>query len=116
MIRELITDDEVRRSFEVMRELRTHLPGPDQYVRQEEDGVVKAAAGFRIVEMLFQGRHLYVDDLVTAEAERAKGHASALIDWMAELATREGCATLELSSSIQACSASAPTRSTSRRE
>jgi hypothetical protein len=86
MIRELLTDDDVRRSFDVMHELRAHLPGPDEYARRvarqralgyrlvvvEEDGAIKAAAGFCIVELLFQGRHLYVDDLVTAEHRNDK--------------------------------------------
>jgi hypothetical protein len=31
MIRELLTDDDARRSFDVMQELRAHLLGPDEY-------------------------------------------------------------------------------------
>ena len=78
MIREITTDEDVRRSFQVMRQLRPHLE-EDEYVRRvreqralgyriavvEEDGEVRAAAGFRILDMLVQGRHLYVADLVT---------------------------------------------------
>lgn len=115
MIRELLTDTDVRRSFDVMHELRPHLTTPDEYVERvarqraggyrligvEEDGAVKAVAGFRIVEMLFQGTHLYVDDLVTAETERTKGHAAALMDWMIDLGTRESCTSLELDSGVQ---------------
>ena len=114
MIRELHTDDEVRRSFAVMHELRPHLT-EDEYVARvksqrpngyrlavvEEDGVVRAAAGFRIIEMLVQGRHLYVDDLVTDETRRSMGHGGLLFDWLMDEAKRQGCATLELDSGVQ---------------
>lgn len=114
MIRELHTDDEVRRSFTVMRQLRPHLT-EDEYVARvraqredgyrvvvvEEDGGVRAAAGFRIIEMLVQGRHLYVDDLVTDETRRSMGHGGLLFDWLMAEAKRQGCATLELDSGVQ---------------
>ena len=114
MIRELQTDDEVRRSFGVMRQLRPHLT-EDEYVARvrsqreagyrlavvEENGDVRAAAGFRIIEMLVQGRHLYVDDLVTDESQRSMGHGGLLFDWLMAEAKRQGCATLELDSGVQ---------------
>src|SRR5687768_18283722 len=76
-VREIESDDDVRRSFAVMRQLRPHL-AEDEYVARvrsmrpggyrlaivDEDGDVRAAAGFRLIEMLHQGLHLYVDDLV----------------------------------------------------
>jgi GNAT superfamily N-acetyltransferase len=114
VIRELFDDRDVRRSFGVMRQLRPHLD-EDEYVRRvreqraagfrlavvEEDGAVRAAAGFRIIEMLVQGRHLYVDDLVTDETRRSKGHGGLLFDWLMDEARRNGCATLELDSGVQ---------------
>lgn len=114
MIREIVSDDDVRRSYQVMKQLRPHL-GEDEYVRRvaeqrtggyrlavvEEEGVVRAAGGFRIMEMLVQGRHMYVDDLVTDESERSKGHGGALFDWLVAVAKREGCVTFELDSGVQ---------------
>ena len=114
MIREITTDEDVRRSFQVMRQLRPHLE-EDEYVRRvreqralgyriavvEEDGEVRAAAGFRILDMLVQGRHLYVDDLVTDETRRSKGHGGLLFDWLMDEARRNECATLELDSGVQ---------------
>ena len=34
MIRELLTDADVRRSFDVMHELRPHLTTPDDYIER----------------------------------------------------------------------------------
>jgi GNAT superfamily N-acetyltransferase len=59
-----------------------------------------AAAGFRIGESLAWGRHVYVDDLVTREAMRGRGHADAVIAWVEEEARREDCAQLHLDSGV----------------
>lgn len=113
-VREIASDDDVRRSFPVMRQLRPHLE-EDEYVTRvramradgyrvavvEEDGEIRAAAGFRAIEMLHQGLHLYVDDLVTDESRRSRGHGAMLFDWLIEEAKRLGCATLELDSGVQ---------------
>jgi GNAT superfamily N-acetyltransferase len=55
------------------------------------DGAEEAAAvaGFRVNEFLAWGRHLYVDDLVTAAAHRGHGHADRLFAWLESEARRE---------------------------
>jgi GNAT superfamily N-acetyltransferase len=113
MIREIIDDEDVRRSFPVMRQLRPHLE-EDEYVRRvreqraggyrlavlEEDGAVRAAAGFRIMDQLVQGRHMYVDDLVTDESARSQGHGAALLDWLIDAAKTDSCVMFELDSGV----------------
>jgi GNAT superfamily N-acetyltransferase len=66
------------------------------------DGAEEAAAvaGFRVNEFLAWGRHLYVDDLVTAAAHRGHGHADRLFAWLEGEARREGCAELHLDSGV----------------
>ena len=59
-----------------------------------------AAAGFRIVENLAWGRHLYVDDLVTRPSHRGRGHGAALLRWLEEEARRAGCGELHLDSGV----------------
>lgn len=61
---------------------------------------VAAVAGFRVTTNLISGRHLYVDDLVTAPEHRQRGHARALLGWCAEEAARQGCGSLELDSGV----------------
>jgi ribosomal protein S18 acetylase RimI-like enzyme len=64
----------------------------------EEDAA--AVAGFRIVENLAWGRHLYVDDLSTRADRRGRGHGSALMRWLAREACRAGCGELHLDSGV----------------
>ena len=67
----------------------------------ENEGQVCAVAGFRLIENLFNGRVLYVDDLVTDKAYRSRGHGRALLDWLVTRAQGAGCKTLELDSGLQ---------------
>jgi GNAT superfamily N-acetyltransferase len=67
-----------------------------------EDGDADAAAvaGFRISHNLAWGRFLYVDDLVTREALRGRGHADAVMEWVEREARRQGCGELHLDSGV----------------
>jgi GNAT superfamily N-acetyltransferase len=65
------------------------------------DGVVLAVAGWRIGVNLHLGRHLYVEDLVTAEAARSAGHGAALLAHLRERARAEDCSALHLDSGVQ---------------
>ena len=64
------------------------------------DEQAAAVAGFRINEFLAWGRHLYVDDLVTAEAHRGQGHADRLFAWLEEEARQAGCTQFHLDSGL----------------
>lgn len=108
------TPEEIAGCFPVMRELRLHVelaafvPQVQRQQRDgyrlafvEVDGVVEACAGFRILENLALGRFLYVDDLVTAENARSRGHGARLMDWLIDQARAAGCAQLHLDSGVQ---------------
>jgi len=108
------SDHEVSRCFSVMSELRSHLDESEfvELIRHmasegyqlafiEEDEIVVAVAGYRVQTTLFMGRNLYVDDLVTSESSRSKGHGKTLIDWLRELASESGCTHLHLDSGTQ---------------
>ena len=113
-VREL-TEAEIGTCFGLMRELRTHLADEAAFVaqvrRQGAAGYRLAAvldgdrpvacAGYRITENLSSGRHLYVDDLVTAAEERGRGRGEALIDFLIAEAKANGCASLQLDSGVQ---------------
>ena len=45
-----------------------------------------AVAGFRTLDMLFSGKTLYVDDLVTHAEHRKKGYAGMLMKWLIQYA------------------------------
>ena len=106
------SDGDIAACHAVMVELRPHIETPEalvEHVRRQagqgyvlaflaEAGRPVACAGYRIVEMLAHGRFLYVDDLVTLDAERSRGHGDALIDWLEAEARRKSCRSLQLDS------------------
>ncbi len=113
-IRLAATEAEIARCHPVMVQLRPHLALPDfvaQVQRQqaadyhlayvEDEGAVRAVAGFRYQEMLVRGLLLYVDDLVTDGTARSHGYGGQLLDWLAEQARARGCTHLELDSGVQ---------------
>jgi GNAT superfamily N-acetyltransferase len=108
------TDAEIADCYDVMAELRPHvsrerfLPlvkqmhaGGYRLACIRERGRVVAVAGYRVSTNLFYGRNLYVDDLVTAESERSKGHGKALLEWLKRLAIEDGCDAFHLDSGVQ---------------
>lgn len=109
------TAGEIARCYDCMRELRTHLQTGEEFTarvqRQQKEGFrlayleaggeVRAVAGYRIYEMLFSGRTLYVDDLVTRAVDRSRGYGGDLFDWLVEEARREKCQAFTLDSGVQ---------------
>ena len=97
-------DDEatLRAAWPVVAQLRPHLDedgfvaralrqmdnGFRATVRVDGDGIVRAFAGWRVLEMLATGRQLYVDDLVTDACARSAGHGKALLGWLKDEARR----------------------------
>ena len=63
-----------------------------------DDGVPRAFAVWRVMEMLAVGKHVYVDDLVTDASVRSRGYGKAMLDWLKAEAKRLGCARLQLDS------------------
>ena len=64
------------------------------------DDDAAAVAGFRVNEYLAWEKHLYVDDLVTAEVHRGQGHANRLFAWLEAEARRAGCTQFHLDSGV----------------
>ena len=113
-VRLALSDEEIRRCFPVMKQLRTELaeaefvaqvrriePGGFRLAYVEEAGAVQAVAGFRIMENLVNGKFMYVDDLVTDSRARSRGHGQLLIDWLAGHARANECRALTLDSGVQ---------------
>jgi len=111
----LETEEEVRSAFPVMRELRTHLD-EETYVAlvreaQEKEGYKLAAlydqdkmvavVGFMPMITLYNGRFIWVCDLVTASSERSKGYGKALLSYVHEWAKEHGYGIVSLSSGLQ---------------
>ncbi|HEY9673552.1 MAG TPA: GNAT family N-acetyltransferase [Waterburya sp.] len=108
------SDIDLARCFSVMVQLRSHLTQPEfvsRVKRQqqsgyflvylEQEGSIKALAGFRLLEMLAHGKILYVDDLITDAEERSKGYGGALFDWLVNYAKAQNCDAVQLDSGVQ---------------
>jgi GNAT superfamily N-acetyltransferase len=105
------SDAEIERCFPVMQQLRPALVAKEfvgrirtqeaegyRLVFLEHEGRVVAVAGFRLMTVLWSGRTLYVDDLVTDESARSKGHGEAILKWLMDRARAAECATFSLDS------------------
>jgi GNAT superfamily N-acetyltransferase len=105
------TDPRLPGVFEVMRELRTHLSFDEfreKYERAIPEGYrvaavfdgdeCRACAGYRLMNNLVSGHHMYIDDLITAEQWRSHEYGRQLNDYLVEVASREGCTSVQLDS------------------
>jgi GNAT superfamily N-acetyltransferase len=66
----------------------------------EGDELVSVAL-WRIVENTYEGRRLYVDDLVSDETKRSRGAGKLLLNWLEEKAKTLGCLVLARDAGVQ---------------
>jgi GNAT superfamily N-acetyltransferase len=107
-------DERLAGVYPVMKELRTELSEEqfhELYATGHEDGYrvvglfdgdeCRACAGYRIITNFADGRHIYVDDLVTAEQWLSHGYGRLLNKYIVELARNERCSSVQLDSNTQ---------------
>ena len=103
------TPAEIERCFPLMLQLHPVLAEADFVLRiqlQQQEGyrlayiehesAIVSVAGFRIQTVLWSGRTLYVDDLVTDESHRGQGYGTAMLTWLIAQARESGCNTFSL--------------------
>ena len=66
-----------------------------------DDRAVLSLAVWRLIENTYEGRRLYVDDLVSDEARRSQGAGKRMLEWLEEKAIALGCEVLALDSGVQ---------------
>jgi GNAT superfamily N-acetyltransferase len=97
----LATHSDIHKLIPTLLELRPHLQPEEMHEKilsQMKDGfqlayvgnenMAFAVAGFRMLDFLFSGKTLYVDDLVTHPEHRKNGYAGMLMRWMIEYARK----------------------------
>lgn len=113
-IKELKSNEDIQSSFFVMKELRTDL-NESEYMNyiglMQKEGYrlfglydgdqLIVVSGLSILTNLYYKRHIWVYDLVTAETHRSKGYGLHLMKFIEELAHKEGCQTIALSSGLE---------------
>lgn len=105
--------DWLARAESVHRQLRPQLPveysarlraifaaGARMTLVIDADSVCCVAL-WRLVENTYEGRRLYVDDLVSDENRRSRGAGKMLLDWLEAKAESLGCDVLALDSGVQ---------------
>lgn len=109
------SDAEITACLPTMRQLRPHLAAEQDFLARvrrqqplgyrlafvEEQGRAVCVAGFRLLENLAWGRFVYVDDLVTDETARSRGHGEVMLNWLIDYARRENCDEFHLDSGVQ---------------
>lgn len=110
-IKTATNNDDILKCLPVLKVLRPHIDD-SAFVAQvtemmdegyqlayvEEDGTAVAAIGFRYLQFLFNGKHIYIDDLITMEAARGKGYGGALLDHVTAIARAQEYKTVTLDS------------------
>ncbi|MES2645983.1 MAG: GNAT family N-acetyltransferase [Bacteroidota bacterium] len=104
-------EDQIVKCSDVLRILRPHLTENElvlmvkemwqdgfklAFIEEDDKGV--AAIGYRHLQFLYNGKHIYIDDLVTLPGYRGKGYAAALLDYVEAEATKCGYKTITLDS------------------
>jgi ribosomal protein S18 acetylase RimI-like enzyme len=111
----MVGEADIAACFTLVRALRPQLISEAEFVerwrRQSEQGYAilglwraqgpVALAGFRVQENLVHGRFLYVDDLVTDENERRRGHGARLLDRLKTEGRARGCRKLVLDTALE---------------
>lgn len=113
-IEELQTREEWQEAFHVMRELRTNLDEQayldllTNMVKEgyrlfalRNSGVIVSLAGISILTNFSYGRYTWVQDLVTTSSARSKGYGSRLLEFIEDVARRENCRVVALSSGLE---------------
>ncbi|HEY9006542.1 GNAT family N-acetyltransferase [Ohtaekwangia sp.] len=108
------TREDISKCWDVLLALRPHLQH-DTFVDRvwemlgegyhlafiEEGGKAVAAIGYRFQNFLFNGKHIYIDDLSTLPEYRGRGFAAALLDYVDEQARAKGLNVVALDSGYQ---------------
>jgi GNAT superfamily N-acetyltransferase len=115
VFKELTTEQEWRKAFPIVNQLRTHLDEEEyvSLVRQAQleseykliglfdDKKMKAVVGFMPMITLYNGRFIWVCDLVTDANERSKGYGEKLLTYVHQRAVDNGYNLVSLSSGLQ---------------
>lgn len=110
-IRQIKTQNDIAKAFDVLTELRPHLKKEifvDQIIEQqsqgykmiivEENSDIVSYIGFRFFTTLAWGKIIYIDDLITKESSRGKGYAKALLEHVKNVAIEANCNQIHLDS------------------
>ena len=86
---------------ELLAQIKEQKQHGYQIAYVESEGEVLCVAGFVVGTKLAWGKHIYVDDLVTAERHRSRGAGGKMLEWLKSHARDLDCRELHLDSGVQ---------------
>lgn len=115
VIKELVNESEWREAFPIMKQLRSHLEESDFFAlvkeakqKQEyklfalyDNQKVVAVTGFMPMVTLYNGRFIWVCDLVTDSTQRSRGYGQELLEYVHDWSYEYGFKIVSLSSGVQ---------------
>ncbi|MRX71948.1 GNAT family N-acetyltransferase [Bacillus lacus] len=113
-MKEFTTEEEALQAWDIMKQLRTNLTR-DEYLQLFEEmkkegyrlfaflaeGKTAAVAGAAVRTNFYDGKHLFVFDLVTDVNMRSRGYGEALLEYLHNMAEELDCRTVALTSGLQ---------------
>ncbi|MED3396749.1 GNAT family N-acetyltransferase [Bacillus wiedmannii] len=113
-IREVVTEADLHAVFPVLQQLRTKLSKEEvsslfQKMKEEnyklfslrnEGDEVVSLAGVAICTNFYNEKHVFVYDLVTAEAHRSKGYGNVLLSYIENWGKENECESITLTSAF----------------
>ncbi|MGG0302492.1 GNAT family N-acetyltransferase [Bacillus albus] len=113
-IKEVVTEADLHDVFPVLQQLRTKLSKEEvsslfQKMQEEnyklfslrnEEGEVVGLAGVAICTNFYNKKHVFVYDLVTAEAHRSKGYGNVLLSYIENWGKENECESIVLTSAF----------------
>jgi GNAT superfamily N-acetyltransferase len=115
LIKELKNKKEWKEAYPIMKQLRTHLD-EEQFLELIQEATQKeyykiaalydnekmvAVTGFMPMITLYNGRFIWVCDLVTDSDSRSNGHGEALLNYVHKWSKENGYDIVSLSSGLQ---------------
>ena len=109
----IVAPEWLAKAESVHRQLRPQLPpayadrmatifaGGARLALVVDGEAVLCVALWRLIENTYEGRRLYVDDLVSDETRRSQGAGKMMLDWLEAKAKALGCDVLALDSGVQ---------------
>jgi GNAT superfamily N-acetyltransferase len=109
-IKQIYTLTELNDCFKLFKELRPHLKDNQDFVNRvsqqmnegyklfviTEEKQKVAGIGFRLLNMLAQGKVLYIDDLITISNGRNHGYGRSLLEYAISFAKEVDCNAVHL--------------------
>ncbi len=115
-ISQIVEDEDLRRAYPVMAQLRPDIPDVDGFIAKvregiakegyrlfslEEEGGILSLCGVQPMYTLYHDRCLWICELVTDGRFRSRGHGRRLLGHVEQWARDNGYRTVALSSGIQ---------------